>query len=815
MRIVKFGGSSVATAERIGKVVDIINDLYLTSPELIVVVSALGGVTDLLIKAGEQAVGGDESYKDTLKEIKKRHEDIAHAFTHKHSELNEHLSSEFKNLHDLLHGIFLVRELSKRALDELMSYGERLSTYLVTAGLQRLIAKAEFFDARKFIKTDRNFGSAKVNYEDTYALIRKQFVPHESLPVITGFIGSTEMGETTTLGRGGSDFTASLVAAALGAAEIQIWTDVDGVMTADPRKVKRAFPLAQMTYKEAMEISHFGAKVIYPPTIVPAYQANIPIRIKNSFNPAASGTLVSSLVSAQKAPICGISSISDITLLRVEGTGIVGVSGMSKRLFSALAERNINVMLITQGSSEHSICIAITPECGMSAKEAAEKEFAHDMQIGLIDPIIIETGLSIIAIVGEQMRDTTGVCGILFGALARNGINIDVIAQGSSQYNVSFVVKRRDEIKALTVIHEEFFLSPTKRLHVFLVGVGLIGDMLLKLIKAHQAMLQERYGLEISIIGVSNSKKMYISNQDDINVDNAQQLLQAQGEAAHLQVFIDRMKTLNLRNSIFVDCTASQYVSEVYAEILNANISIVTPNKRANSGSYQGYKDLQQLAKRKQVKFSYEANVGGGLPIISTINNLLCSGDKIVRIEAVLSGTLSYIFSVFMQGAPFSEVVKQAQSKGYTEPDPRDDLNGMDVMRKLLILARECGHVIELDDLEIQSFLPAECFAAESVDEFYKILAKQDDYFAKMREQCLREEKVLRYIALFENGKGTISLQSVGREHPFYNLPASDNIIALLTERYHASPLVIQGKGAGSEVTAGKVLAGIIDCGRE
>ncbi|MFI4954673.1 MAG: aspartate kinase, partial [Gammaproteobacteria bacterium] len=430
MKIIKFGGSSVAKLDRIKQVTAIVNDLYLTSPELVVVVSALGGVTDLLVKAGEEAVSRDENYKNTFAEIKKRHEDIAQELEVFLPKIHDPMRDNFNDLHDLLHGVFLVQELSKRALDELMSYGERLSAYLLACALQQTLPQAKFFDAREFIKTDRNFGSAKVDYEKTYALIRKKIHSQDCLPIITGFIGSSETKETTTLGRGGSDFTASILAAALGAEEIQIWTDVDGVMTADPKKVKQAFPLAQMSYKEAMEISHFGAKVIYPPTIMPACLANIPIRIKNTFNPAAPGTWISATASNQTMPICGISSISDISLLRVEGSGIVGVSGMSKRLFTALAERSINIMLITQGSSEHSICVAITPECALSAKEATEKEFAFDMQAGLIDPIIVENGLSIIAIVGEQMRNTPGVTGTLFGALARNGINIEVIAQG-------------------------------------------------------------------------------------------------------------------------------------------------------------------------------------------------------------------------------------------------------------------------------------------------------------------------------------------------------------------------------------------------
>lgn len=814
MKIIKFGGSSIADFARIEQVISIIVDLYSTNQELIIVVSALGGITDLLIQAGQEAVNRNKNYVNTFTVIKERHITIAKELVAIHPEIHTQLEENFNDLHDLLHGVFLVQELSARALDELMSYGERLSAYLVTHALQCKIATAKFFDAREFIKTDRSFGHAKLDYEKTYALIRQNFKYIDCLPVVTGFIASTPSNETTTLGRGGSDFTASILAAALGAEEIQIWTDVDGVMTADPKKVKRAFPLAQISYKEAMEISHFGAKVIYPPTIMPACQANIPLRIKNTFNLNAPGTFISHTPSNKNLPICGISSISDICLLRVEGSGMVGVSGMSKRLFSALAERHINIMLITQGSSEHSICVAIPAECALSAKEAAEKVFAFDIQAGSIDPIIIETGLSIIAIVGEQMRNTLGISGTLFGALARNGINIEVIAQGASQYNISFVVKRKDETKTLTVIHEEFFLSPTKKLHVFLLGVGLIGKTLLTLIKKHQAMLQERFGLEIKIVGMANSKKMLVG-MNEIDIDTAQTQMEQMQENMNLSGFIERMKSLNLRNSIFVDCTASDIVANTYAEILDANISIVTPNKRANSGRYQDYKDLQLLAKRKKIKFSYEANVGGGLPIISTINNLLSSGDKILRIEAVLSGTLSYIFSTFMQGGSFSSVVKEAQAKGYTEPDPREDLNGMDVKRKLLILARECGHGIELDDLEITAFLPEECFAAESVHDFYTLLENQDAYFAQLRTDALAQEKALRYIAVFEQGKGAIKLQAVGKEHPFYNLPASDNIIALLTERYHDSPLIIQGKGAGAEVTAGKVLAGIIDCGRD
>jgi len=817
MKILKFGGSSVASAESIQCVTDIVKKQYALSAKLVVIVSALGGVTDLLIKAGHEAVRGDIEYKQTIDLIKDRHICVIETLLAEEALDNGkiHLEEQIHAMSDLVHGIYLIHELSKRTQDELMSFGERLSAYIVNAALQMVIPQSRFFDARKFIKTDKNFGNAKINEEHTYALIREHLSDPTVLPVVTGFIGSTEQQETTTLGRGGSDFTASIIGAALSADEIQIWTDVDGVMTADPKKVQNAFALKEMTYKEAMEISHFGAKVIYPPTISPACHANIPIWIKNTFNPLAPGTLIRAQTQNNvKSLIRGITSISGIALLRIEGSGIVGVCGMSKRLFTALAERGINVMIITQGSSEHSICLAVTIDCAHSAQEGIEHEFAFDMIAGLIEPVKIETGVTIVAVVGEQMRDAPGVSGTLFGALAKNGINIDLIAQGSSQYNITFVIKKVDEIKALNVIHEEFFLSPTKKLHVFLSGVGLIGRTLLSLIKTHQTMLQKEYGLEIKMVGVMNSKVMQI-HDPHLTVDNWEQALDHAREPSSMTAFINEMKRLNLSNSVFVDCTASDSVPTFYPGILSSNISIVTPNKRANSGRYQEYKTLKELAKRKKITYSYEANVGGGLPIISTINNLLSSGDRIIKIEAVLSGTLSYIFSAFMQGARFSDVVKEAQDKGYTEPDPRDDLNGMDVMRKLLILARECNHILEMDDLSITPFLPEECFLADGVAAFYQALKNNDDALSQLRRQAQNEGKALRYVALFEKGKGSIALQSVNADHPFYGLAGGDNIIALTTERYCDFPLVIQGKGAGALVTAGKVLAGIIDSGRD
>lgn len=810
MRILKFGGSSVSSPERIKNIIKIIQKKHEQSQKLAVVVSAFGGVTDELIRIGHEASGQNIHYQEDLKRLFERHRGAAEALVDKkdYDAVHEKLQEFFNELSQAFQGVYLIKEMSKRSLDFIMSFGERLSAFIISQGLKTVIPSAVFLDAREMIKTNRHFGAAVVDYGQTYDLIPKKMADTGFLPIITGFIGSTDSGETTTLGRGGSDFTASIMGAALNVEEIEIWTDVDGVMTADPRKVEQAFAIPEMSYQEALEMSHFGAKVIHPPTIAPALQRNIPIRIKNTFNSDAEGTLITHKRRKQGGVLCGISSIDSIALLRVEGSGMVGVSGVAARLFNALAKKEINVILISQGSSEHSICFAVIPQSAKQAKEAIEEEFSLERLAGLIDPVVMEKNLSIVAAVGEKMRNTPGVAGRLFGALGRNGINVTAMVQGSSEYNISIVVDKPDETKALNVIHEEFFLSQTSVLNVFLVGTGLIGKTLLEQMIDQNSTLREEYGIEIRLVGLANSQNMCFL-ESGMEVMNWKEFLAKSPEKMDIDQFIKKMKELNLINCVFVDCTSSEEMANAYQEILEANISIVTPNKKANSGPYAIYKILKDLSCRKKVRFIYETNVGAGLPIISTVVDLLKSGDKILKIEAILSGTLSFLFNTWMKGKKFSEALREAQEKGFTEPDPRDDLNGKDVMRKLLILARESGYPLEIEDISLEPLLPETCYDVKSVAEFYQKLAEYDHAFDQRRTEVQQKGETLHYVATFEDGHASISLKALKSDHPFFHLSGSDNMIAITTKRYE-NPLVIRGQGAGAEVTAGEVFADII-----
>lgn len=810
MKVLKFGGSSVSSAERIENVIQIIKEKFNGTTQLAVIVSAFGGVTDELIKISQCAAHGDMSYYEALLTLKNRHCDVTLSLLpDSHSPVLEEINRFFKELNDALQGVLLIKELSNRTLDFIMSFGEKLSAYIISMAMKPVIPSATYLDARELIVTDRHFGEARVIYESTFQNIRARLAEGAILPIITGFIGASEKHETTTLGRGGGDYTASIVGSALNAAEIEIWTDVNGVMTADPRKVRQAFSISEMSYKEALEMSHFGAKVIHPPTIAPILKRNIPLRIKNTFSPNEPGTLISFQPQKQESLIRGISSIDHIALLRVEGSGMVGVCGVAMRLFGALAKKAINVILISQGSSEHSICLAIAPHFAELAKLAIEEEFILERQVGLIDQIVVEEGLSVVAIVGENMRNTPGIAGRLFGALGKNGINVVAMVQGSSEYNISVVVKKEDEAKALNVIHEEFFVSSTTTLNVFLVGTGLIGSTLLEQIQKQLPVLQKDYALDIRVAGLANSKKMYF-DPNGLPLEDWKNLLECASEKMEISSYISRMKACNLINSIFVDCTAEEEIGNAYQSILESNISIVTPNKKANSGSYSTYQTLKQLSKGRGVKFYYETNVGAGLPIISTVINLLRSGDRIIKMEAILSGTLSYLFNTFSNGTSFSEALREAQRKGFTEPDPRDDLNGKDVMRKLLILARESGYPLEMDAIAIEPLIPDECFTASTVEEFYDKLENLNGMFDQMRKNAAEEGKVLRYVATLDAGNAKVALQALDAQHPFFHIEGSDNMIALTTERYRETPLVIKGQGAGAEVTAGEVFADII-----
>lgn len=812
MKVLKFGGSSVATPQRIKGVADIVRNLK-TKKDAAVVFSAFGGVTDDLINSSKLAAQRNQDYLQIIETVRKRHLDaITELGLKKDKSLSEFIMACFDELSDLLHGVYLVKEISARTNDFISGHGEVLSAKIISSYFNSVGIPSSFVDARTLICTNEQFGSARVDFTTTNKNIVTHFKKIKGIGVITGFIGATSNGEMTTLGRGGSDYSAAIFGAALKASEIQIWTDVDGVMTADPRKVKKAFCVPTMTYTEAMELSHFGAKVIHPPTIQPALDKGIPLWIKNTFRPHVPGTLISVKATNGTHIIKGISSIDDITLLTMQGSGMVGVTGISGRLFNALSQASINVILITQGSSEHTISFAVKPDDAHKAAKAIESAFELEIKAKLIDKLRIENNLSIVAVIGENMRNQPGVSGRLFQALGNNGISVVATAQGSSELNISVVIHKKDLVKALNSLHQGFFLSDVKTLNVFLVGTGLIGSTLLNQIYTHATHIRKNKSLEICLAGISNSKKMYF-NQEGISICDWKNALE-NGEKADIKKFIQQVQSLNLPQSIIVDCTGGDIVAPHYETILSSSISIVTPNKIANSGNMSSYKRIHEVAKKRNVSFLYETNVGAGLPVINTLKDLLASGDSIYRIEAVLSGTLSYIFNTFDGSSKFSDVVKDAQQKGYTEPDPRVDLSGLDVARKLLILARETGLSLELKDIKIDSLLPADCMKAKTVSDFYKVLEKHNTSFSDKIKRASSKNNKLRFIAQLEKGKASIALKEVDAQHPFYNLSGSDNIISFTTERYHDRPLVVKGPGAGAEVTAAGVFAEIISCSR-
>jgi len=811
MKVLKFGGSSVGNPERIKNVIEIIKRSIHSNKKIAVIFSALQGITDELIKISNLAASGNGDYFELYKLLEKKHlqiaKDLLDVKTQSNSLANIKLS--LNELEDVLHGIYLVKELSPRTLDFILSFGERLSSYIISQALKDNGIDCEFLDSRQLIKTDENFGAAKVDFEVTNKNITKYFNAHKKFQVITGFIASTKSNETTTLGRGGSDYTASIFASALNAKEIEIWTDVDGVLTADPKKVKKAFSLKYLTYEEAMELSHFGAKVIHPPTMQPALDKKIPIRIKNTFNPSFEGTVINGKSEANDYLIKGISSIDNISLIRIQGGGMVGEAGLAQRIFAALGSKRINIILITQASSEHSLCLAILPNDAEAAVKAIQDELHYEINEKKIYDPIVENNLSIIAVVGENMRNRPGISAKVFQALGKNGINIVAIAQGSSELNISTVVSKDNVTKALNALHDAFFLSITKTVNLFIVGTGLIGGTLLRQISNQTNFLAKEYLLNVKIIALANRKKMFIDS-NSIDPADWENKLDTSELNTNLDKLIDNMKKLNLPNSIFVDCTASEEVVDKYQDILDASISIVTPNKKANSRSMEFYQSLKQSALYHNVKFLYETNVGAGLPIINTVRDLVSSGDKIINIEGILSGTLSYLFTSFTKGKSFSHILKEAKAKGFTEPDPRDDLNGMDFARKVLILAREVGMKMELKDVKVENIVPLRARNSKSIEDFFAKLEKCDDEFELKRKAAEDKGKVLRYIAKLENGKAEISLHEIDDKHPFYSLSATDNILALTTKHYKDRPIVIKGPGAGADVTAAGVFADII-----
>ncbi len=810
MKVLKFGGTSVQSAEMMKHVGEIVKNARIEG-QVAVVVSAMSGITDKLIQVSSLASQGDESYLKFLQEIEKKHLQCIQELLPPQNQTRAvaAVMMMLNELKDVLQGLFLLKEMSLKSRDFVMSFGERLSSLIISEYFKTLGMEALLVDARELIVTDNNFGNATVNFEETDKRIRKYFSRTDKLIVMGGFIASTLQNETTTLGRGGSDYTASIVAAGIQAKSLEIWTDVDGMMTADPRKVRKTMVLKQVSYIEALELSHFGAKVLYPPSVQPVLSKNIPLKIKNTFNPAAEGTVVARESVDNGSPIKGISSIETVALISLNGSGMVGVSGFAKRLFSALANGRINVILITQASSEHSISVAINMQDAVQAKALLEKEFEIERKNGLIDPIIVEQQMSILAIVGENMRNTPNVAGKLFSALGRNGVNVRAIAQGSSENNISFVTQAVDCRKALNIVHEAFFLSDTKVLNAFLIGVGTVGGTLLRQMREQQEYFLNEYNVEIRVVGIANSRKMWF-DENGIHLPDWKNLLDNNGEPMSLGEFSSKMHDLNLRNSILVDCTASEELVDLYEEALQRGISVVTPNKVACSGRYELYRRLKQTATQRGAKFLFETNVGAGLPVIKTLNDLTQSGDKILKIEAILSGTLNFLFNEHKAGVSFSSVVKKAQELGYSEPDPRIDMNGLDVARKILILSRESGSILESKDVVSENFLPEECQKANSIADFFKVLPNYDEHFENIRANVEKAGKRQRYIAVYEKGKLHTGLREVGPDSPFFQVEGNDNLVLFWTERYKVRPLIVKGAGAGAEVTAAGIFADII-----
>lgn len=817
MIVLKFGGSSVAEPSRIEHIGGLIKNRISDGEDLSIVFSAFGGVTDTLIEMGQLAAAGKSDYKQVLQEYTDRHNNALKELVSKdlYEEAQTQLSENHNTLEQLLRGVFLVREASLRTMDYILSFGERNSCFIISEYFKSLGVDSSFLDARKIIKTDKTFGSALVNFSITNQAVQEYYSQNTGKThIVTGFIASDVGGLTTTLGRGGSDYTAAILAGALDAEKLEIWTDVDGVLTCDPRKVSKAYTVESLSYNEAMELSHFGAKVIYPPTIQPALAKDIPIYIRNTFNPDFLGTKISKESDESKARIKGMSSMSGICLLTIQGPGMMGIPGIAARFFSSLARKKINVVMITQGSSEHSICVAITQKKIDEAIESIELEFKTEIENKFIQPVGVLKDLNIIAIVGQNMRKIPGVAGRLFGSLGKEGVNVVAIAQGSSELNISFAISTEDERKALNLIHDSFFLSNLKTVNVFMVGVGLIGGTLLKQIQKQEKSLQEGQKLQISVVGLANSKKM-LFDEKGIDLDKWEASLSSATTQSSIAGFVENMKQMNMPNSVFVDNTANKSLPDIYQDVLNHNISICTPNKVANSSSYAQYKSLSAIARQKNVSFLYETNVGAGLPVISTMRSLIESGDEIEKIEAVLSGSVSFIFNSWTADKSFKDLVLQAKELGYTEPDPRDDLSGMDIKRKILILAREAGHAIEPNEVIVEAILPEASIAAPSVEAFIETLDSEAAHFKTLIQKADAEQKAIRYIASLENAQASVKLMFVDQDNPFYSLKGSDNMIVFTTKRYSNRPLVIRGPGAGAEVTAAGVFSEIISIGNK
>lgn len=804
MKVMKFGGTSVGSVESILNVKKIVQE---QQEPVIVVVSALGGITDRLIQTAKMAVAGDNGYHKCFWDLAQRHQEMIDAVIpagQKHDDLMAVVKTLLEELHSIYQGVYLIRDLTPKTEAAILSYGERMSSRIVAT----LIEGAGWVDSMRLIKTVRKGGKNLLSADETYGLVRKVFAQIPKITVMGGFISrDVTSGEITNLGRGGSDYTASIVAAALDARQLEIWTDVDGFMTADPRVISTAYVIDELSYVEAMELCNFGAKVIYPPTIYPVCIKNIPILVKNTFNPQAPGTVIKKEIAQDERAIKGISSIKGTSLITVSGLSMVGVIGVNRRIFSCLAHNGISVFMVSQASSENSTSIGVQEADAQEACRVLNEEFAQEIEEGAMFPMQAESGLATVAVVGENMKHTPGIAGKLFGTLGRNGISVIACAQGASETNISFVISQDYLRKALNVIHDSFFLSEYQELNLFICGVGTVGGQLIEQIHHQQEKLMRELRLKLNVVGIASGHNAMF-DRAGLDLTDFRTKLQA-SPASNIDRLRDEVIGMNIFNSVFVDCTASPMVASLYKDFLSHNINVVAANKIAASSDYANYRELKDIAQMRGVKFLFETNVGAGLPIIRTINDLRNSGDKILRIEAVLSGTLNFIFNTLSKDIPFSETVRLAKEKGYSEPDPRIDLCGKDVLRKLVILTREAGYEISQEDVETELFIPQSFFDG-SIEDFWKNLPALDAEWERRRAEMEAQGRVWRFVARFENGKASVSLREFGRDHSFYVLEGSNNIVMLTTERYNEYPMLIQGYGAGASVTAAGVFADIM-----
>src|SRR5690554_1256930 len=808
MKVMKFGGSSVGSPESLKKVRNIIES---EKEPVIAVISALGGVTDRLLLAADFALHNNPGYKTLLEEMIGRHEEMIEemiASPTDRQEVEEKIQLLFDDLRNILRGVFLIGDLSQKTSDKIVSYGERLSSLIIS----KVIDGSQLYDATAFIKTNKQFSNHIPDLELSNELIRKTFsrMPPPQVAIVPGFISSScDDGDITNLARGGSDYSAAIIAAAMDATVLEISTDVDGFMTADPRIINSAYVIEELSFIEAIELSNFGAKVIYPPTIFPVYHKNIPIYVRNTFHPEEKGTLIRDIKPTKNGKIIkGISSINDTALITIQGLGMVGVIGVNKRIFSALADNGISVFIVSQASSENSTSIGVRSQDAALSQKVLNKEFAYEISMGSINEIIVEYDLATIAIVGQNMKHVPGIAGKFFGALGRNGISIVALAQGAGETNISCVISKSDLRKSLNVVHDSFFLSPYQELNLFVVGTGTVGGKLLEQIRKQQSTLKEQNKLRINIVGIANGRKA-LFNRGGIPLENYYETLMDKGAKSSPDYIRDEILKMNIFNSVFVDCTASPAIAELYGELMSRNISVVTANKIAASSDYQNYSYLKETSRKAGVKFLFETNVGAGLPIINTMNSLINSGDRIVKLEAVLSGTLNFIFNTFSEEIPFSKAVRMAVDAQFAEPDPRIDLSGLDVIRKLVILSREAGAKINQSDVKKRLFVPENYFKG-TLEEFWKTVPELDETFELRRKELDKQGKKLRFVASYDNGACEVGLREVESGHPFYDLEGSNNIIMITTERYNEYPMVIKGYGAGASVTAAGVFSDII-----